>query len=61
MRAWLTLAVQLVALVALALAKSATGSSVLIVLEKDLPREDFSNFFSSLEGARSFLRGNNLH
>ena len=61
MRTWLTLAVQLAVSAALAVAKSATGDSVLVVLEKDLPKEDFSTFFSSLEGAGLFLRGDGLY
>lgn len=47
---WFALAVQLVALVSSIYAKSSTGDSVLVVLEKDLPKERFSKFFHGLEG-----------
>ncbi|KAI5120154.1 hypothetical protein M0805_003641 [Coniferiporia weirii] len=49
MRRWLALAVQLVALAAVSLAKSSTGDSVLVVLEKDQPKDNFSTFFRGLE------------
>ncbi|KAH8114128.1 Dolichyl-diphosphooligosaccharide-protein glycosyltransferase [Phellopilus nigrolimitatus] len=49
MRRWFALAAQLVALVATSYAKSSTGDSVLVVLEKNLPKENFSTFFSGLE------------
>ena len=51
MARWLALLAQLVALVSFVAAKSATGDSVLVVLEKDLPKERFSKFFNGLEGA----------
>ena len=59
MRVWLSLAVQLAALAVGALAKSATGNSVLVVLEQELPKEDFSTFFSGLEGTSLVLEERN--
>lgn len=49
MRRWIALAAQLFTLVSLGLAKSATGNSVLVLLENDLPRENFTIFFNGLE------------
>ncbi len=51
MARWLSFLAQVAAFASLAWAKSSTGDSVLVVLEKDLQREQFSTFFSGLEGA----------
>ena len=51
MRRWLALAVQFIALATSICAKSSTGDSVLVVLEKDQPKERFSRFFNGLEGS----------
>jgi oligosaccharyltransferase complex subunit beta len=45
-----TLLVSLLSLAAPLYAKSSTGDSVLVVLEPSLKRDDFSTFFSNLEG-----------
>ena len=51
MRRWLACAVAfLLCVIDIASTKSATGDSVLVVLEKDLPKEQFSKFFAGLEG-----------
>lgn len=55
MRGLIALAVQLAVLAAVALSKSSTGNSVLVVLEKELSRDDFSAFFGSLEGLSLLL------
>ncbi|TFY70199.1 hypothetical protein EVG20_g2806 [Dentipellis fragilis] len=49
MRAFSTLLAPLLALLAVAHAKSSTGDSVLVVLEPKLKKEDFSIFFGNLE------------
>jgi len=49
MRSFITLAVSLFGLFALSLAKSSSGSSVLVVLQSSLKREDYSIFFDNLE------------
>lgn len=50
MRRLFALAVYLFAFIVGTLARSSTGNSVLVVLEKDLPKDEFSTFFSGLEG-----------
>lgn len=50
LRRLLALAVSFLALIVCTLAKSSTGNSVLVVLEKNLPKDEFSTFFSGLEG-----------
>ncbi|KAL5512057.1 WBP1 [Sanghuangporus vaninii] len=50
MRCWLALAVALFTYtIGMTYAKSATGDSVLVVLEKDLDKKQFSRFFAGLE------------
>jgi len=49
MARWLSFLAQVAAFASLAWAKSSTGDSVLVVLEKDLQREQFSTFFNGLE------------
>ena len=50
MVAFWSLLLPLVGLTGLANAKSSAGDSVLVVLEKSLPKEDYSIFFTSLTG-----------
>lgn len=53
MRSFLTLLLPLLGLAGLLEAKSSSGDSVLVVLEPNLPRDDFSIFFKDLEGVIS--------
>ena len=56
MRRWLVLAVALLTFaIGTSRAKSATGDSVLVVIENDLDKKQFSQFFSGLEGASELL------
>jgi oligosaccharyltransferase complex subunit beta len=48
LRLWALLA-QLLALTALAIGRSSTGDSVLVVLDPSLKQEDYSLFFSGLK------------
>lgn len=63
MRRWLVLAAQFLSLINLGYTKSATGDSVLVVLEKGLKKENFSTFFSGLEGlfTYSLSHSHNIH
>ena len=51
MRFLRTLLLPLLALTSLALARSSTGDSVLILLDPSLKKENFSIFFGDLESA----------
>ena len=53
MRRWIALAAHLFIVATSVLASSSSGDSVLVVLDDELKRENFSKFFGELEGTYS--------